>query len=239
MYNAIFRGSDGLTPWHRRFDSEPEYQIYPFGALVLYKHPSDAPVPTQTAHGNTGPKSSTKKWRNRLVPSIFIGPTQGPGGQWAQSYQIVLLASILSSYRASRVSIRPVHDVIFPEVVSFPSRQKLKLQGAFEDLTLPSPHFSDDTEQWSIVTDEVGSADVLEYDGLLQENALRSEKTRIVETMMAIEPDLEEQVDVDVDATPAFGDGSPSNDFAAIEPDVAEAEEIGLQPTPAEPRNRL
>ena len=171
MYNATFRGMHGLTPWHRRFNSEPEYQIYPFGALVLYQHPSDAPVPKQTAHGKTGPKSSTKKWRNRLVPSIFIGPTQGPGGQWAQSYQIVLLASILSSYRASRVSIRTVHDVIFPEVVSFPLRQRLNLQGAFEDLTLPSPHFSDDTEQWSIVTDEVGSADVLEYDGLLQENA--------------------------------------------------------------------
>ena len=54
--------------------------------------------------------------------------------------------------------------------------------------------------------------------------------------MLAIEPDLEEQVDVDVDATRAFGDGSPSTDFAAIEPDVAEAEEIGLQPTPAETR---
>ena len=134
------------------------------------------------------------------------------------------------------MSIRTVHDVIFPEVVSFPLRQRLNLQGAFEDLTLPSPHFSDDTEQWSVVTDEVGSADVLEYDGLLQENAPRFERTRIVETMMAIEPDLEEQVDVDVDATPAFGDGSPSTDFAAIELNVAEAEEIGLQPTPAETR---
>ena len=78
------------------------------------------------------------------------------------------------------MSIRPVHDVIFPEVVSFPLRQRLNLQGAFEDLTLPSPHFTDDTEQWSVVTDEVGSADVLEYDGLLKENALRFEKTRIV-----------------------------------------------------------
>ena len=106
------------------------------------------------------------------------------------------------------MSIRTVHDVIFPEVVAFPLRQRFNLQGAFEDLTLPSPHFSDDTEQWSILTDEVGSADILEYDGLLQENAPRFERTRIVETMMAIEPDLEEQVDVDVDAALAFGDGA-------------------------------
>ena len=66
------------------------------------------------------------------------------------------------------MSIRTVHDVIFPEVESFPLRQRLNLQGAFEDLTFPSPHISDDTEQWSVVTDEVGSADVLEYDGLLK-----------------------------------------------------------------------
>ena len=132
---------------------------------------------------------------------------QGPGGLWAQSYQIVPLASILSEGRASRASIRTVHDAIFPEVVSFPLRQTLNLHGAFEDLTLPSPHISDDTEQWSVMTDEVGSADVLEYDSLLKENAPRFRRTRIVETMMAIEPDVDEQVDDDAEASPAFGDG--------------------------------
>ena len=80
MRNATFRGADGLTSWLRRFDSEPEFEIYLVGVLVLYTHPSDAPFSAQSAHRKTCPKYSTKKWRNRLVPSIFIGPTPGPGG---------------------------------------------------------------------------------------------------------------------------------------------------------------
>ena len=76
------------------------------------------------------------------------------------------------------MSIKTMHDAIFPEVVSFPLGQRLKLHGAFEDMALPSPHISDDTERWSVVTDEVGSADVLEYDGLLSENTLRFRRTR-------------------------------------------------------------
>ena len=54
--------------------------------------------------------------------------------------------------------------------------------------------------------------------------------------MLAIEPDIEAPVDVDTDATPTFGDNSPSTDFATIDFDVVEANEIGFQPTPAEAR---
>ena len=60
MYNTTFRGADELTPWHRRFNSEPENEIYPFRALVLYKHPNDAPVPTLLASGKMRLKSTTR-----------------------------------------------------------------------------------------------------------------------------------------------------------------------------------
>ena len=45
MYNATFRGADGFTPWQRRFQEDPEFKTYPLGALVLHKHPEDAPNP--------------------------------------------------------------------------------------------------------------------------------------------------------------------------------------------------
>ena len=111
-FNAFYRGPNGITPWIRRFGKPHEYRPYPFGALVLYVHPKDSPFP--------GPKNkdglTTKKWRNRFVPAIFVGISVGPGCQWEQSCKVVPLASLLSEDRASRVSIRTVADVIFPEV---------------------------------------------------------------------------------------------------------------------------
>ena len=86
------------------------------GALFLYTHPNDAPVPSP----KTKDKTFSKKLRNRLVPAIFVGISTGPGCQWELSYKVVPLASLLSEKRASRVSIRTVADVHFSEVVYFP-----------------------------------------------------------------------------------------------------------------------
>ena len=82
------------------------------------------------------------------MPSILVGVTVGPGGQWARSYQVVTLLPILSEGRSSRVSIRTVADVTFPEVVSLLLKQPLTLHGAFNDGTLPAPYVSDTTEKW-------------------------------------------------------------------------------------------
>ena len=77
---------------------------------------------------------------------MYVGVSIGSGCQWAQAYQVVPLAPLLSENRATRLSIRTVADVIFPEVVSFPHRQRLTLNGAFEDTTLPAPHVTDEKE---------------------------------------------------------------------------------------------
>ena len=80
-YTALYRGSEGKTQWIRRFNEPHEFQPYPFGALVFYVHPSASPYPgskSQDGH-------STKKWRSRLVPIIFVGITIGPGCKWDRS----------------------------------------------------------------------------------------------------------------------------------------------------------
>ena len=84
-------------------------------------------------------KRVTRKWRNRLVPAILVGVSIRCSCRCAQAYQVVLLASLLSENRASRVSITTVADIIFPEVVSFPLRQRLTLNCAFEDTIRPAP----------------------------------------------------------------------------------------------------
>ena len=57
--------------------------------------------------------------------------------------------------------------------------------------------------------------DILEYDGLLKENAPRFKKSRVVELMMALDPEVSGQ-----GASEATEEEQAS--FAAIEPDVAE-----------------
>ena len=135
-------------------------------------------------------KRITKKLRNRLVPAIFVGVSIAPGCRWAQAYQVVPLASLLSENRASRVSIRTVADVIFPEVISFPLRQRLTSNGAFADTILPASHVTDEKEEWGVMV-EAGTEeeDLLQFDGICNENTPRFQRTKTVEIMLAIDPD--------------------------------------------------
>ena len=103
---------------------------------------------------------------------------------------MVPLASLLSDNRASRVSIRTVADVIFPEVVSFPLRQRLTLNGAFEDTILHAPHVIDGQEDRGVIVDAgTEEEDLLQFDGICNENAPRFRRTNTVEIMLAIDPD--------------------------------------------------
>ena len=98
---------------------------------------------------------TTKNKINRMIPWIFVGVSIGTGCQWEESYKVVLLASLLSEKNmASRVSIRIVVDVSFPEVVSFSFQQRFTLHGAFEDTTLPTPMTTDDIEKWGVLAEE-------------------------------------------------------------------------------------
>ena len=77
---------------------------------------------------------------------------------------------LLSENQACRVSIRIVVYVTFPRVVSFAIQQRLTLDGAFEDTTLPASMLTDDAEKWGVMPEE-GPDDLRKYDGVFKENA--------------------------------------------------------------------
>ena len=69
------------------------------------------------------------------------------------------------------VFLSTVADVIFPEVVSFPLRQRLALNGTFEDSILPAPNVSDEKEDWGVIVDAgAEEEDLLQFDGICNEN---------------------------------------------------------------------
>ena len=150
------------------------------------------------------------------------------------------LAFLLSENRAFRVSIRTVADVIFPEVVSFPLRQRLTLHGAFEDTILPAPHVTDEKENWGVIVDAgTEEEDLLQFDGICKENAPRFRRTKTVEIMLAIDPDTApEEVEFSEDENkPEEIGGAPEwylDTFDPLEPDVAEANDTAAMPTPIE-----
>ena len=82
--------------------------------------------------------------------------------------------SSISSVRKSRVPSVD-HDrcrCVFLEVVSFPFRQGLALNGASEDTTLPAPLVIDEPESWGVVAeDDVDEDDLYKFEGMWNENA--------------------------------------------------------------------
>ena len=122
----------------------------------------------------------------------------------------------------------------------FSFRQRITLNGAFEDCTLPAPHVSDEKEEWALIFAGVEEEHFLQFNCVCNENAPQFERTKTVEIMMAIDP------------------GTASDEFESseherkepeeiggvldwyldtvdpLEPDVAEAASASAQPTPVE-----
>ena len=137
------------------------------------------------------------------------------------------------------MSIRTVADVIFPEVVSFPFQQRLTLNAAFEGTTLPAPLITDETKKWGVIAkDDVDEDDLLNFDGVWNENAPKFQRTKTVEIMLALDPHNAPNEDESSEDAKELEPGGPPewylDDFDPLEPDVAEAASLGAQPTPVE-----
>ena len=52
-------------------------------------------------------------------------------------------------------------------------KQRLNFYGAFEDMTLPSPHITDVGDSFDIVVGEHDADDILRYDGIVKEKSER------------------------------------------------------------------
>ena len=132
MYNGYAIGKDGMSAHYRRFGEHPKFKQYPFGTLVFFKYQSQL--------------ERVGKFEPKLVPHILVEISIGPTGRWANSYGAVRLDKMLGSNRRTTACIRRSVDVIFLELASFPLRQRMNIQGAFSDPTLPSPRLTTDND---------------------------------------------------------------------------------------------
>ena len=203
-------GKDGLTPYERRHETPAPYRQYAFGALVLL-HPH-RPVPRQG-------EPLHDKLQSRLVPCVLVEVTVGPGGIWARSYGVIPLSRFTSENRPSRASIRRSCDIVFPDIITFPLKQRLALHGALADKSLPEPLVSDEAESWELAEDRSAIEDEVDYfDGKWKENAAKFETSTPLEHILALEPDTQ-------DAEDAPEEAAESTEFAAIDADRAEAQQ--------------
>ena len=100
--------------------------MYPWGSLV-FAHLHKPVVEDE---------DESDRWRSKLTPCILVEMTTGPAGIWARCYGVVLLFRFTGLNRPSVVHVRRCNDIDFPEIVSYPLRQRLMVHGAVADRTL-------------------------------------------------------------------------------------------------------
>ena len=110
------------------------------------------------------------KFEPKMSPHILVGVGIGPGGVWDKTYGVIKLTRMIGEKRTSRACIRHTGDVMFPEIPSFPIRQKLNIFGAICDDNLPGPAVSDSSEAWGITEALDDGSDEDQFDGSLGEN---------------------------------------------------------------------
>ena len=208
IWNGFMLGADGMTPYLRRHGEKAAYRCYPFGALVLAKLEPRAAI----AENVTG------KLQPRLMPCLLMEITLGPAGAWGKSYGVIPVVRFTSKKRAASTAIRRTCDVVFPETITFPLKERLSLHGAGVDRTLPAPRINDDGG-WSMAEEK--EDDVMEedfYDGAWEENGPVFEKADSLQEILVLDPDVPQE---DADACPE-PDETVDVEFAAIEPDTKE-----------------
>jgi len=153
-------------------------------------HPH-TPVPEHKDEG-----ALHEKLKPKLVPATIVEVTLGPGGIWGQCYGVVPLCAFTSERRASRAFIRRTCDVIFPDTVSFPLKQRLMIHGAASDRSLPEPQVNVDADSWEMTEDNQPVDDIdAAYDGMWKDNAANFEASAPLECVLALEPDDQEEVE--------------------------------------------
>ena len=214
MYNAFKTNKDGFTPYMLRHGEWAPHKEYPFGALVLMKINAKKPG------------ERLDKWSSRLIPCVLVEVTIGPAGRWAHQYGVVVLRKLVDETRGSRARVRRTCDLVFPDKVTFPLRQRLSLAGAYADITLPSPGIKEGEETWEI---ECGGSstddDALPAikDGFWAENApiLQHDDSLAMALALEGEGEGESQEEIDADLQAEGGE----IDFAAVNADLEEERE--------------
>ena len=218
MFNGFMVGKDGFTPYWRRHGAAAPYRQFPFGALVLF-HPHKPVKQARDAevlHDKLQPK---------LVPAVLFEITLGPAGRWASSYGVIPLATFTSKNRPAKASLRRTCDVVFPDVVSFPLKQRLALHGAVVDKTLPDPAVKEEESSWEVMEDKSGpEAFDIAVDGAWAENEAKFEAIAPLGHILALEPDGSHDDEIAIEDHP--------DELAEVDADLVAAESLAQQVQP-------
>ena len=107
-----------------------------------------------------------------LTPCILVEVTIGPAGIWGRCYGVVPLFRFTGFNRPSVVHVIRCNDIDFPEIVSYPLRQRLMVHGAVADRTLPVPCVATEEDGWALAEEREDIQDEVVFaDGAWNENA--------------------------------------------------------------------
>ena len=122
---------------------------------------------------------------------MLLNVDLNPGCTWAKTYTVVSLERLLSGRRAARVCVRRVCDLVCPEGVTFPLKQRLALHGAMLDSATPAPKIRSDGDGWDAEVEDGDDGDDPnlkdDFNGRQGENAERLVSDS-VEMAMALDP---------------------------------------------------
>ena len=105
-------------------------------------------------------------------------------------FGVVPLFRFTGLNRPSVVHVRRCNDIDFPESVSYPLRQRLMVQGAVADRTLPVPGVATEEEGWALAEEhEYIQDEVVFADGAWNENAAVFELKDSLDTVLALDVD--------------------------------------------------
>ena len=129
------------------------------------------------------------RWRSKLTPCILVELTIGLAGLWGRCYGVVPLFRFTGSNRPV-VHVRRSIDTDFPEIVSYPLRQRLTVHGAVADRTLPVPGVATEEDGWALAEEREDIQDEVVFaDGAWNENAAVFELKDYLDTVLTLDVD--------------------------------------------------
>ena len=103
---------------------------------------------------------------------------------------LYLFSGSLALNRPSVVHVRRCNDIDFPETVSYPLRQRLMVQGAVADRTLPVPGVATEEDGWAVAEEHEDIQDEVVFaDFSWNENSAVFELKDSLDTVLALDVD--------------------------------------------------
>ena len=164
-------------------------------------------------------EEESDRWRSKLTPCILVEVTMGRARVWVRCYGVVPLFRFTGSNRPSVVHVRRSIDIDFPEIVSYPLRQRLTVHGAVADRTLPAPGVAAEEDGWTPVEEhEDIQDDVVFADGAWNENAVVLEQKDPLDAVLALDADAPPDDEMVKEAEAAAVEGE-AVDFPEVDAD--------------------